>query len=154
MTMFKNFTIRRGLTVTIAGYTVALLIVLLAAVAGLRQSNQALEQMYSTDTVALTHLKTSSERLLQVRLALGSFETLFMLGKAGDDLLPNARKTLKASDAEFDAYLAKPRDPQEEPLVQAAKGARDALIKKAIDLEFNALSQNDFTTFRTLQVQT
>jgi len=94
MTMFKNFTIRRGLTVTIAGYTVALLIVLLAAVAGLRQSNQALEQMYSTDTVALTHLKTSSERLLQVRLALGNFETLFTLGKASDDLLPSARKTL------------------------------------------------------------
>ncbi len=92
-TMLKNFTIRRGLTITIAGYTAALVVVLLAAVACLRQSNQALEQMYTTDTVALTHLKTSSERLLQVRLSLGSFETLFMLGKAGDDLLPNARKT-------------------------------------------------------------
>jgi methyl-accepting chemotaxis protein len=110
--------------------------------------------MYTTDTVALTHLKTSSERLLQVRLSLGSFETLFMMGKAGDDLLPNARKTLKVSDDEFNAYLAKPRDAQEEPLAQAAKTTRDALIKKAIDLEFNALSQNDFTTFRTLQVQT
>jgi methyl-accepting chemotaxis protein-1 (serine sensor receptor) len=152
--MLKNFTIRRGLTITIAGYTAALVVVLLAAVACLRQSSQALEQMYTTDTVALTHLKTSSERLLQVRLSLGSFETLFMMGKAGDDLLPNARKTLKVSDDEFNAYLAKPRDAQEEPLAQAAKTTRDALIKKAIDLEFNALSQNDFTTFRTLQVQT
>jgi methyl-accepting chemotaxis protein I, serine sensor receptor len=153
-TMLKNFTIRRGLTITIAGYTLALVAVLLAAALCLRQSNQALEQMVATDTVAITHLKTSSQRLLQVRLALGSFETLFMLGKAGDDLLPNARKTLKASDTEFDAYLAKPRDHQEEPLVQAAKTARDALIGKALNLEFDALAQNDFTTFRTLQVQT
>jgi methyl-accepting chemotaxis protein I, serine sensor receptor len=153
-TMFKNFTIRRGLTITIAGYTLALLVVLLAAAACLRQSNQALEQMVATDTAAITHLKTSSQRLLQVRLALGSFETLFMLGKAGDDLLPNARKTLKISDAEFDAYLAKPRDAQEEPLAQAAKTARGALIANALNLEFDALAQNDFTTFRTLQVQT
>jgi methyl-accepting chemotaxis protein-1 (serine sensor receptor) len=154
MTMFKNFTIRRGLTVTIAGYTVALLIVLLAAVAGLRQSNQALEQMYSTDTVALTHLKTSSERLLQVRLALGNFETLFTLGKASDDLLPSARKTLAESGTEFDAYLSKPRDAEEDRLAQAVTAARTALIKQALELEFDALAQNNFSTFHTLQVQT
>ncbi|OTP68314.1 Methyl-accepting chemotaxis protein I (serine chemoreceptor protein) [Caballeronia sordidicola] len=152
--MFNNFTIRRGLTITIAGYTLAIVAVLLAAAACLRQSNQALEQMVATDTAAITHLKTSSQRLLQVRLALGNYETLFMLGKASDDMLPNARKTLKISDAEFDAYLAKPRDTQEEQLAQAARTARTALIAKALNLEFDALAQNDFNTFRTLQVQT
>ncbi|MGV7246726.1 iron-sulfur cluster assembly scaffold protein, partial [Caballeronia sp. M23-90] len=47
--MFNNFTIRRGLTITIAGYTLAIVAVLLAAAACLRQSNQAL-------TIKNTHI--------------------------------------------------------------------------------------------------
>ncbi len=152
--MLKNFTIRRGLTLTIAGYTAALLVVLCAAVACLRQGNQALEQMYATDTVALTHLKTSSERLLQVRLALANFETAFTLGKASDDLLPNARKRLAVSGDEFNAYLSKPRDAQEDALAESVKTARAALVAQALNAEFESLEQNNFSTFHTLQVQT
>ncbi len=152
--MFKRFTIRGGLTLTIAGYTLALMAAMAAGMLGLKQSNDALQQMYATDTAALTHLKTSSERMLQVRLALGSYETLFSMGKAGDDLLPKAHGVLKDSDAQWAEYLKKPRDENESRLADAVTAARTALVKQAIDPEFQALEQNDFNSFRTLQGQT
>ncbi len=153
-TMFKRFTIRGGLTLTIAGYTLALMAAMAAGMLGLQQSNHALEQMYATDTAALTHLKTSSERMLQVRLALGSYETLFSMGKAGDDLLPKAHGVLKDSDAQWAEYLKKPRDDNETRLADAVTAARTALVQQAIAPEFLALEQNDFNTFRTIQGQT
>jgi methyl-accepting chemotaxis protein len=152
--MFKRFTIRGGLTLTIAGYTLALMAAMAAGMLGLQKSNDALKQMYATDTAALTHLKTSSERMLQVRLALGSYETLFSMGKAGDDLLPKAHGVLKESDAQWADYLSKPRDENESRLADAVGAARTALVQQAINPEFQALEQNDFNTFRTLQGQT
>ncbi|RDU99138.1 methyl-accepting chemotaxis protein [Trinickia dinghuensis] len=152
--MFKRFTIRGGLTLTIAGYTLALIAAMAAGMLGLQQSNSALQQMYATDTAALTHLKTSSERMLQVRLALGGYETLFSMGKAGDDLLPKAHGVLKDSDAQWADYLKKPRDENESRLADAVATARAALVQQAITPEFQALEQNDFNTFRTLQGQT
>ena len=152
--MFKRFTIRGGLTLTIAGYTLALMAAMAAGMLGLRQSNNALQQMYATDTAALTHLKTSSERMLQVRLALGSYETLFSMGKAGDDLLPKAHAVLKDSDAQWADYEKKPRDENETRMADAVTAARTALVQQAINPEFQALEQNDFNTFRTIQGQT
>jgi len=152
--MFKRFTIRGGLTLTIAGYTLALMAAMAAGMLGLQKSNDALQQMYATDTAALTHLKTSSERMLQVRLALGSYETLFSMGKAGDDLLPKAHGVLKDSDAQWAEYLKKPRDENESRLADAVTAARTALVQHAIDPEFQALEQNDFNSFRTLQGET
>lgn len=152
--MFKRFTIRGGLTLTIAGYTFALVTTMIVGMLGLARSNDALEQMYATDTTALTHLKTSSERMLQVRLALGGYETLFSMGKAGDDLLPKAHALLKDSDAQWAGYLHKPRDANEARAADAVGSARAALVEQAIEPEFHALEQNDFNTFHTIQGQT
>jgi methyl-accepting chemotaxis protein-1 (serine sensor receptor) len=152
--MFKHFTIRGGLTLTIAGYTLALVVTMCVGMLGLAQSNQALEQMYATDTAALTHLKTSSEQMLQTRLALSNFETLFSMGRASDDLLPKARAVLKESDDNWSAYLAKPRDGEESRAADAVRTARDAFVAQALEPEFQALSQNDFNTFHTIQAQT
>ncbi|WP_207001504.1 methyl-accepting chemotaxis protein [Trinickia mobilis] len=152
--MFKRFTIRGGLTLTIAGFTLALIATMAVGMLGLKQSNDALEQMYATDTAALTHLKTSSERMLQVRLALGNFETLFSMGRASDDLLPKAHAVLKESDEHLAAYLGKPRAGEEAKLAGAVQAARAALVAQAIEPEFQALTQNDFNTFRTIQAQT
>ncbi|WP_027797417.1 Tar ligand binding domain-containing protein [Paraburkholderia acidipaludis] len=145
--MFKRLTIQNGLTLTIAGYTLALIATMLVAVLGLKQSNDALKQSYATDTVALTHLKTSSELMLQVQLALGNYETLFSMGRASDDLLPKARAVLKASDDNWAAYLAKPRNAEESRAANEVQVARAALIKQALEPEFAQLSQNDYYKF-------
>ena len=147
--MFKRLTIQNGLTLTIAGYTLALIATMLVAVLGLKQSNDALKQTYATDTVAITHLKTSSELMLQVQLALGNYETLFSMGRASDDLLVKARAVLKASDDNWAAYLAKPRNAEESRAADAVQAARAALIKQALEPEFQQLSQNDYYKFHT-----
>ncbi|MGA7780101.1 MAG: Tar ligand binding domain-containing protein [Paraburkholderia sp.] len=151
--MFKRLTIQNGLTLTIAGYTLALIATMLVAVLGLKQSNDALKQTYATDTVAITHLKTSSELMLQVQLALGNYETLFTMGRASDDLLPKARAVLKASDANWSAYLAKPRNAEESRAAGAVQAARAALIKEALEPEFEQLSQNDYYKFHNTRGQ-
>jgi len=147
--MFKRLTIQNGLTLTIAGYTLALIAAMLVAVLGLKQSNDALKQTYATDTVAITRLKTSSELMLQVQMALGNYETLFSMGRASDDLLPKARAVLKASDDNWSAYLAKPRNAEESRAANAVQAARAALIKQALEPEFQQLSDNDYYKFHT-----
>ncbi|PTB19177.1 methyl-accepting chemotaxis protein [Trinickia symbiotica] len=152
--MLNRLTIRGGLTLTIAGYTLALVATMAVAMLGLNQSNNALKQMFATDTAALTHLKTSSERMLQVRLALSSYETLFAMGEASDDMLPKAHDVIKESDAEWAEYLKKPRDAEEAQLADAVGTARSALIAQAVEPEFKALQDNDFNAFRNLQGRT
>jgi two-component system chemotaxis sensor kinase CheA len=151
--MFKRFTIQGGLTLTIAGYTLALIATMFVAVLGLKQSNDALKQTYATDTVAITHLKTSSELMLQVQLALGNYETLFTMGRASDDLLPKARAVLKESDKNWSAYLTKPRDAEESRAADAVQAARAALITQALEPEFEQLSQNDYYKFHNTRGQ-
>ncbi|MGN6805250.1 MAG: methyl-accepting chemotaxis protein [Trinickia sp.] len=152
--MFNRLTIRGGLTLTIAGYTLALIATMVVAMLGLNQSNDALRQMYATDTAALTHLKTSSERMLQLRLALASYETLFAMGEASDDMLPKAHDVLKQSDTEWTEYLRKPRDAEETTLANNVGEARKALIDQGIEPEFKALTDNDFNAFRNIQGRT
>ncbi|TKC88763.1 HAMP domain-containing protein [Trinickia terrae] len=149
--MFKRLTIQGGLTLTIAGYTFALIATMFVGMLGLKQSNDALKQMYATDTAAITRLKTSSERMLQVQLALGNYETLFTMGRASDDLLPKARAVLKDSDDNWSAYLAKPRDDEESRAADAVRAARAALVTQALEPEFQALSQNDYYRFHTIR---
>ena len=57
-------------------------------------------------SVGISTLKTSSEKLLQVRLALGSYETLFSVSKQTDALLSDAQKLLVESNADFGAYAS------------------------------------------------
>jgi methyl-accepting chemotaxis protein I, serine sensor receptor len=149
--MFKHVTIRGGLTLTIAGYTLALVATMIVGMLGLARSNGALEQMYATDTAVLSPLNTSGERMLQTRLALANFETLFSMGRASDALLPKARALLKESDDNWSAYLARPRDDDESRAADAVRSARAA---QAIEPEFQALAQNDFNAFHTIQAQT
>jgi methyl-accepting chemotaxis protein-1 (serine sensor receptor) len=156
--MMRKITIRGGITLTIAGYTIALVVAMLIAMVCLKASNDALDRMHARDTAAIIHLKTSSERILQVRLALCRFETLFSTGRQTNDLLSKARDILKASNAQWAMYLAQPRDADEARLTDSVRGARSALVNQVIEPEFAALEQTDFdrlaagvSTFRSLE---
>ncbi|SOE45807.1 hypothetical protein SAMN05446635_0008 [Burkholderia sp. OK233] len=45
--MFRNITIRTARTITIAGYTAALMLVIATSIAGLETANTALDRMYN-----------------------------------------------------------------------------------------------------------
>jgi hypothetical protein len=90
--MLKNLTIRTGLSVTIASYTLVLLASILTAVVGVHRRDVELEEMYRNDTVSLIDLKTGVERLLLARLALGEAETLGRLGDNTAPALANAKR--------------------------------------------------------------
>ena len=64
----RNVTVRLALTLTIAGFTAALMRVIAASIAGLKTANRALEKMYSEETAALQRLDASSEALLDVQV--------------------------------------------------------------------------------------
>jgi hypothetical protein len=60
---FGNITIRTALTITITGYTVALILAIATSIAGRETTNSALDRMYSEETVALCLLAGSGEAL-------------------------------------------------------------------------------------------
>ncbi|MBB5496658.1 methyl-accepting chemotaxis protein [Paraburkholderia sp. MM5384-R2] len=152
--MFGNTTIRTALSVTIAGYTAALMFVIAMSVAGLKTTNAALEKMYTEETVAMRHIAASGEALLNVRVDLGAYETLVAQGKPTDAVLARVHTGLAHSDRELAAYLAQPAsDDDEKALTDALRAKREQLLKQVLLPEVTALDQNDFITFRTTERQ-
>ncbi|SIT43829.1 Methyl-accepting chemotaxis aspartate transducer [Paraburkholderia ribeironis] len=152
--MFSNTTIRTALTVTIVGYTAALMFVIVISVAGLKTSNAALEKMYSEETVAIRHIAASGEALLNVRVDLGAYETLVAQGKPTDAVLARVHAGLADSDRELAAYLTQPpSNDDEKALTDALRAKREQLMKQVLLPEVTALDQNDFITFRTAERQ-
>ncbi|RAR48738.1 methyl-accepting chemotaxis sensory transducer with TarH sensor [Paraburkholderia unamae] len=149
-----NITIRGGLTLVIGIFVAFLLIVIGVSYGALKITNDSLHDT-QRGAQSLDALKTSSERLLQVRLALGGYETLFSVGKATDGLLEKAHQVLVNSNKEFALYSAGPFESADEAhLAQAVSGARQALVEQALEPEYKALVDNDFNTFRTIQGET
>ncbi|WP_035515000.1 methyl-accepting chemotaxis protein [Paraburkholderia nodosa] len=152
--MLGNITIRRGLTLVIGIFVAFLLTVIGVSYGALKITNDSLHDA-QRGAQSLDALKTSSERLLQVRLALGGYETLFSVGKATDGLLDKAHQVLVNSNKEFALYSAGPfDDPEEARLAQAVSSAREALVSQALEPEYKSLVDNDFNTFRTIQGET
>ncbi|KFX62849.1 chemotaxis protein [Burkholderia sp. K24] len=152
--MLNNLTIRGGLTLVISVFVAFLLIVIGVGYGALKLANSSLDETQHS-AVALSHLKASSEKLLQVQLALGSYQTLFSVGKQTDELLPAAHKVLVESNKDFSSYMAGPfASEAEKKLAQSVEQARSALVDKAIEPEFKALTDFDFNTFRNIQGET
>ena len=152
--MLKNMTIRGGLTLLISVFVAFLLTVIGVGYGALKLASDGLQNVQH-DSSALSHLNASSAKLLQARLALGSYETLFSVGKQTDDLLPAAHKVLVESNNDFQNYVNGPfGSDDEQRLAQAVQKARAALVDEAIEPEFKALTDNDFNTFRNIQGET
>ncbi|MFP6561160.1 methyl-accepting chemotaxis protein [Paraburkholderia sp. B3] len=152
--MLKNFTIRGGLTLVIGAFIAFLLIVIGVAYGALKLTNDSLTEVRA-GAQALADLKTSSEKLLQVRLELSSYETRFSVGKSTDGMLDHAQRVLTQSNEQFHRYSAGPfADPEHAQLVEAVAKARAALVSQALEPEYKALVDNDFNTFRTIQGET
>jgi methyl-accepting chemotaxis protein I, serine sensor receptor len=152
--MLNNITIRGGLTLVISVFVAFLLTVIGVGYGALKLANGSLDAT-QRNALALSHLKASSEKLLQVQLALGTYQTLFSVGKQTDDLLPAAHKVLVESNNDFRNYMAGPfASDSERKLAQSVGQARAALVDKAIEPEFKALTDFDFNTFRNIQGDT
>ncbi|MGN6314994.1 methyl-accepting chemotaxis protein [Trinickia sp.] len=152
--MLRMTNIRAALTVTVVGYTGALVMVIAASIAGLKSANHALEQMYSVQTAALTALGDSSENLLQARVDLGSYETLVAQGKPTAPTLERVHAALAASDRSLAAYTAlSPENETETSLADALRTARGKVLQQIIAPEVSALDQDDFASFRMIERQ-
>ena len=152
--MLNHLTIRQGLTFAISVFAAFLLVVMGVGWGALKLSNNGLQSERQTGA-AMNALMSSSEELLEVRLALASYETLFSVGKETGSLLTAAQQKLEASNKDFGFYMAGPFGSGEErKLAQTVANARTALIKQAIEPEQKAIVDYDFTTFRKIQGET
>jgi len=150
--MFRNLTIQASLTLVMLAFVTILLMVIGVGVGSLKLSNDALQKMFGDDTQALTALKTSSEQLLQARVAMGSYQALYGLGEPEPALLDSAAQSIKESDRQFALYLTHRSDDSVE-IGQAAQlqTKRAKLVKEALQPAFEALGNSDFIGFKTLQ---
>ena len=152
--MLKNMSIRQGLTWKICAFVVLILSVIAI---GYGVSNLARDGLLDIErsSLGMATLKTSSEKLLETRLALGNYETLFSVGKQTDVLLVDARKLLVESDGSFRAYAGGPIESEDEQrLAQVVARARTTLVEQVIEPEFKALNDADFNVFRQIQTET
>ncbi|RDJ99467.1 methyl-accepting chemotaxis protein [Paraburkholderia lacunae] len=150
--MPRHITIRGGLAATIAGYTLLLILVIVAGIGGLYDSSTALRDMYQDDTAALLHLKTSSERLLLLRGGLGETEQIISAGKPAKSAIVQLHALLGASNRELDAYrtLHVP-DSTEQPLLDAMQAKRQQLLNQVFELALKQLDDDNLVDFLTTQ---
>ncbi|HTI18805.1 MAG TPA: methyl-accepting chemotaxis protein [Trinickia sp.] len=146
--------IRTGLTWTIGAFVVLILMVIAIGYGVSKFARDGLLGIEQTSQRIAT-LKSSSEKLLKVRLALGSYETLFSVGQQSETLLTDARNLLAESNKNFEAYAGGPfQTDAERALAQAVVHARAELVTKAIEPEFAALDGGDVNAFRDIEGRT
>jgi methyl-accepting chemotaxis protein-1 (serine sensor receptor) len=149
--MLNNIKIRTGLTLVVCIFVAFLMTVIGVGYGALKQSIDGFQDAQRS-SAALASLNASSEKLLKARLALGSFEILFHVGKPTDGLLAGAEQMLRESNADFQVYANGPfASDEERQLAQTVGEARAALVNQAIEPEYKALVDDDFNTFRTIQ---
>jgi methyl-accepting chemotaxis protein-1 (serine sensor receptor) len=149
--MLNNIKIRTGLTLIVCIFVAFLMTVIGVGYGALKQSIDGFQDAQRS-SAALASLNASSEKLLKARLALGSFEILFHVGKPTDGLLASAEQMLRESNADFQVYANGPfASDEERQLAQTVGEARAALVNQAIEPEYKALVDDDFNTFRTIQ---
>jgi methyl-accepting chemotaxis protein I, serine sensor receptor len=152
--VLKNITIRGGLTLVIGLFMAFLLAAIGVGFGALKLANHGLNESQRS-AQALSNLRSSSEKLLRVRIALSTYETLFSGGNVDDKLLPAARRMLDDSTREFQLYAAGPfPSDDEERLAEEGARARSKLVNDAIDAQFKALENYDSTTFSKIQGET
>nr|WP_274389529.1 methyl-accepting chemotaxis protein [Paraburkholderia tagetis] len=154
-TVLRNATVRMALTLTIAGLTTSLMLVIVASIAGLQAANRALEKMYSEETAVLQQLTASDEALLQVRVDLGAYETLVAQGEPTAPVLARVHAELADSNRELAAgYTVLNRvGDAEKALADTLHARRDKVVNDVLTPEIAALDQDDFMTFRTKERQ-
>lgn len=152
--MVRTTNIRAALTMTILGYTGALIFVIAASIAVLQSANVAFEKMYHGETAALTSLADSTDNLSQARIDLGSYETLVAQGKPTGPTLERVHAALAASDRALATFGTLPvANEAEASLAAAFRTARGKLMKDVIGPEVSALDQDDFSSFRMIERQ-
>ncbi|WP_206955820.1 methyl-accepting chemotaxis protein [Trinickia acidisoli] len=149
--MLDNIKIRAGLTATLCVFAAFLMTVIGVGYDTLRHAMDGFQDAQLSSS-ALASLNASSEKLLQARLTLSSYEILFHVGKPTDGLLDEAKGLLAESNRDFDAYARRPYSSENERALAASVGqARAALVNQAIEPEYKALVNGDFMSFRTIQ---
>jgi len=149
--MLNNLKIRTGFTLIVGIFIAFLMTIIGVGWGALEQAMNGFQDAQQS-SAALASLNASSEKLLQVRLTLGSYETLFHTGKPTDGLLAAAHDMLRESNKDFQAYANAPfTSDAARQLAQTVSQARGTLIAQAIEPEYTSLVNDDFAAFRTIQ---
>ncbi|WP_176316192.1 Tar ligand binding domain-containing protein, partial [Burkholderia territorii] len=100
------------------------------------------------DTASVVHLKTSSERMLMLRVGLGNVEQIISAGKPAGDEIRRLHALLDESNRELDAYRAlHAPDAAEKTLLDTMLARRDRLLSQAFAKGLKQLDSDNLVDF-------
>ncbi|WP_206958043.1 methyl-accepting chemotaxis protein [Trinickia acidisoli] len=150
--MLKSLTFRTSITIVIAAFFAILLASSMVGVGALRLSNDALREMYESDTQSLVALETSDAVLQRVRVSLDSYQALYALGDTEPALLAAARQGIAESDQAFARFVAlQSRFPEARAATGLLESQRRAVLDKVVLPGLLALESMNFGNFKALQ---
>jgi methyl-accepting chemotaxis protein-1 (serine sensor receptor) len=150
--LFSHISLRTSITLVLTVFAALLIAVSALAGVALQSSNAAIEKMYTEDTRSLLQIKSSYERVMHARLALGSFAALYGLGDVQPALLEGAHNDLRQSDEEVRSYLATASADDTETALRARfVAARQKYLHDGLEASFDALGKSDFSAYKSLQ---
>ncbi|MEW9582412.1 Tar ligand binding domain-containing protein [Paraburkholderia sp. DGU8] len=149
--MFKGLTIRAGMTLVIAGFVIILAVGSVAGIVALKLGNDALREMYETDTSALVALKTSDALLQRARVSLNSYHALYGLVDPEPALLDAARLDIRDSDRQFASFLSLQSQYTQSPAATQLKKQRRTVLDNAVLPGLEAFEHMNFGRFKELQ---
>jgi methyl-accepting chemotaxis protein-1 (serine sensor receptor) len=140
--MFRNTTIGARLWFLIVVTNILLMIVGAVGMIGMSRSNDATREIYEHQLTAAMHLAEARSNQLLVRVLLD--QATFARDPADAQARAESAKGFaRNSEAEWKAYLALPRAPEETTMAQGVSAKREALFAQGIAPMIAALNAGD-----------
>jgi hypothetical protein len=152
-----DLSIRASLSVMIAVFGIMLGVGAVVGLLSMRDSNEALHQMYTVDTPAVADLESGAGQLLNARRALATYASLAELKdqERQNAVLQRFDHYVQASNERLSNYLSHAGNSDEEQqLLKDMQDKRTAFLREGLEPELAAIKSGDRQTFVQLQAHT
>ncbi|WP_170836342.1 Tar ligand binding domain-containing protein, partial [Pandoraea sp. ISTKB] len=149
--MFKNVTIRARLTLALGLFMVLLIVGAAAGLLSLRQSNAAMQEIYTNDMASSQALAQTTINTLRARVTLSRIEFIADPTEI-KSAIESVRSNLKNADAAYATYAALPMSPDEKVMADAVVLARGKVVNDGILPALKAIESGDIPDFHAKTV--
>ncbi|MEC9483642.1 MAG: methyl-accepting chemotaxis protein, partial [Halomonas sp.] len=151
--MLRNLSVKASLTLVLALFSLAIMLIAALGYVANQQSAQALKELHLVNVQQLNAVNLTRAHLADVQLNQERFADAVRQGgaDAASAYLAEAKAAMGRAEERYAQYRDAPKTERGLPYAQAIEGAYSTLVEKGLAPQRQALEKGDLEAFRALQ---